>query len=115
MRGMPSKEKVAGIIWAECGGIRASAAVFTSRDTYLHRLAIGLCVVNRGRQGLHWGDNRQTCAPAPVPTAAELALPGVAPAWTETERAELESLVELSERLSLVRAEALHLLGRSPQ
>jgi hypothetical protein len=34
---------------------------------------------------------------------------------TETERAELESLVELSERLSLVRAEALHLLGRLPK
>ena len=34
---------------------------------------------------------------------------------SETERAELESLVELSERLSLVRAEALHLLGRSPR
>ena len=34
---------------------------------------------------------------------------------TETERADLESLVELSERLSLVRAEALHLLGRKPE
>ena len=34
---------------------------------------------------------------------------------TETERADLESLVELSERLSLVRAEALHLLGRRPE
>jgi hypothetical protein len=34
---------------------------------------------------------------------------------TETERADLESLVELSERLTLVRAEALHLLGRRPQ
>lgn len=34
---------------------------------------------------------------------------------TEGERAELESLVELSERLSLVRAEALHLLGRRPE
>ena len=33
---------------------------------------------------------------------------------TEDERADLESLVELSERLSLVRAEALHLLGRKP-
>ena len=33
---------------------------------------------------------------------------------TETERAELESLVELSERLSLVRAEALQLLGQKP-
>lgn len=33
---------------------------------------------------------------------------------TEAERADLESLVELSERLSLVRAEALHLLGRKP-
>ncbi len=30
----------------------------------------------------------------------------------EAEREELESLVELSERLSLVRAQALHLLGR---
>ena len=34
---------------------------------------------------------------------------------TETERADLESLVELSERLSLVRAEAIHLLGRKPE
>jgi hypothetical protein len=33
---------------------------------------------------------------------------------TATEREELEALVELSERLSLVRAEALHLLGREP-
>lgn len=31
------------------------------------------------------------------------------------ERDELESLVELSERISLVRAEALQLLGRAPQ
>ncbi len=34
---------------------------------------------------------------------------------TEVERAEMESLVELSERLSLVRAEALHLLGHKPE
>jgi len=34
---------------------------------------------------------------------------------TEEERGELESLVEMSERLSLVRAEALHLLGRRPK
>lgn len=34
---------------------------------------------------------------------------------TEDERAELEALVEISEELSLVRAEALHLLGRDPQ
>jgi len=34
---------------------------------------------------------------------------------TETEHAELEALVELSERLSLVRAGALHLLGRPPK
>jgi hypothetical protein len=33
---------------------------------------------------------------------------------TETECAELESLVEMSESLSLVRAEALRLLGRHP-
>ena len=33
---------------------------------------------------------------------------------TEQERADLEALAELSERLSLVRAEALHLLGRKP-
>lgn len=31
------------------------------------------------------------------------------------EREELEALVELSERLSLVRAEALQLLGRGPK
>jgi hypothetical protein len=34
---------------------------------------------------------------------------------TESERADLESLVELSEQLSLVRGEALHLLGRRPK
>jgi hypothetical protein len=33
---------------------------------------------------------------------------------TEVERADLEFLVELSERTSLVRAEALRLLGRQP-
>jgi hypothetical protein len=33
----------------------------------------------------------------------------------EEERADLESLVELSETLSLARAEALHLLGRKPE
>ncbi len=32
----------------------------------------------------------------------------------EAERTELESLVELSETMSLVRARALHLLGRNP-
>ena len=34
---------------------------------------------------------------------------------SEAERDDLDSLVELSERLSLVRAEALHLLGRKPE
>lgn len=34
---------------------------------------------------------------------------------TTPEREELESLVELSERLSLVRAEAFQLLGRTPK
>jgi hypothetical protein len=33
----------------------------------------------------------------------------------ESDSADLESLVELSETLSLVRAEALHLLGRKPE
>lgn len=33
---------------------------------------------------------------------------------TDQERTGLTALVELSERLSLVRAEALHLLGRKP-
>jgi len=33
---------------------------------------------------------------------------------TEQELADLAALAELSERLSLVRAEALHLLGRKP-
>jgi len=36
-------------------------------------------------------------------------------ALSEGERADLEALVEVSESLSLVRAEALQLLGRSPQ
>jgi hypothetical protein len=31
------------------------------------------------------------------------------------ERAELESLIEISETLALVRAKAVHLLGRTPQ
>jgi hypothetical protein len=68
--------------------------------------------------------------PAPlewVATIGELRLPSKADerlqqlmdrnnegAITSSEREELESLVELSERLSLVRAEALHLLGRVP-
>ena len=34
---------------------------------------------------------------------------------TGDERLELESLVELSEKLSLVRAEAIMLLGRTPE
>lgn len=33
---------------------------------------------------------------------------------TEQEKADLSALAELSEQLSLVRAEALHLLGRKP-
>jgi hypothetical protein len=33
---------------------------------------------------------------------------------TEAERAELEALVELSETMSLLKAQALHLLGRVP-
>ena len=34
---------------------------------------------------------------------------------TENERADLEALVELSEALSIVRAQALQLLGRQPE
>ncbi len=34
---------------------------------------------------------------------------------TPTERDELESLVELSETIALVRAQALHILGRVPR
>jgi hypothetical protein len=99
MRGMPSLEKVAGIIWAECGGIQASASSVTSRDTFLHRLAIGLCVVNRGRQNLDWGDNHQTCAPAPSPTPTELALPNVYPKWAETKRAATAAMATASSPL----------------
>ncbi len=33
---------------------------------------------------------------------------------SESERSDLAALAELSERLALVRAEALHLLGRKP-
>ncbi len=34
---------------------------------------------------------------------------------TQAEREELEALVELSETIALVRAQALHLLGQRPQ
>jgi hypothetical protein len=34
---------------------------------------------------------------------------------TEDEREELEALAEVSEQLSLVRAEALHILGKPPE
>lgn len=34
---------------------------------------------------------------------------------TDSEREELEALVELSEKLSLVRAEALQILGKAPE
>jgi hypothetical protein len=34
---------------------------------------------------------------------------------SDSERRELEALVELSERLSLIRSEALHLLGKNPE
>ena len=34
---------------------------------------------------------------------------------TSSEREELEDLVDLSEAMSLLRAQALHLLGRKPQ
>lgn len=34
---------------------------------------------------------------------------------TDNERVDLAALVELSERISLIRAEALHLLGRKPK
>jgi hypothetical protein len=33
---------------------------------------------------------------------------------TEAEREDLEALVDISERISLVRSQALHLLGRKP-
>jgi hypothetical protein len=72
-----------------------------------------------------------TTIPAPaewVETIGELRLPSKADerlqqlmdrnnegTLSSLEREELESLVELSERLSLVRAGALQLLGRVPQ
>ena len=34
---------------------------------------------------------------------------------TDAERAEMETLVELGESIALVRAKALHLLGRQPE
>jgi hypothetical protein len=34
---------------------------------------------------------------------------------TPAERTEMEALIEVSETMSLVRAEALHLLGRTPE
>lgn len=96
MRGIPSKEKVAQIIWTECGTIRASADVATSHDTYLHRLAVGLCIVNRGRQNLPWGDNQQTMAPGPPPTREQLEDREVAQQWMETQQAAGAAMATLS-------------------
>ena len=73
--------------------------------------------------------NTTISAPAEwVATIGELRLPSKADerlqqlmdrnnegALSPSERDELEALVELSERLSLVRAEALQLLGRGPK
>jgi hypothetical protein len=63
-----------------------------------------------------------------VESVSDLRLPPRADAWlqqlmdrntegllTQAEHAELEALVELIEQISLVRAQALHLLGRKPQ
>lgn len=79
----------------------------------------------------HWSTLVSTTIDAPlkwVETVGDLRLPSKANQrlqelmdrnneglLTEAERADLESLVELSEWLSLVRAEALHLLGRKPE
>jgi hypothetical protein len=100
MRGMPNATQVAEIVWAECGGIRASATQVTSAATYAHRLAIALCVVNRGRQGLPWGDGVQTCAPRGGPSAADRSQPAVQAAWTETQRAAGAAMQTVSQPLN---------------
>ncbi len=100
MRGMPSTTQVAEIVWAECGGIRASATQATSVATYAHRLAIALCVVNRGRQGLPWGDGVQTCAPRGGPSGADSGQPAVRAAWAETQRTAMAAMQTVAQPLN---------------
>jgi hypothetical protein len=100
MRGMPSTTQVAEIVWAECSGIRATSTQVTSAATYAHRLAIALCVVNRGRQGLPWGDGVQTCAPRGGPSAADRGQSAVQAAWFETQRAAAAAMQTVSQPLN---------------
>ena len=100
MRGMPSTTQVAEIVWAECSGIRASSTQVTSAATYAHRLAIALCVVNRGRQGLPWGDGVQTCEPRGGPSAADRGQSAVQAAWSETQRATAAAMQTVSQPLN---------------
>lgn len=100
MRGMPNATQVAEIVWAECSGIRASSTQVTSAATYAHRLAIALCVVNRGRQGLPWGDGVQTCAPRGGPSAADHGQSAVQAAWSESQRAAAAAMQTISQPLN---------------
>ena len=93
--------------WADENATRRSISVLW-RSCPLSRYSGG---------GLGWGSSRSTAErPPPLPS------PGV-PGEGERlpngelapeEREELASLVELSETMALVRAQALHLVGRKP-
>jgi len=98
---MPTRDQVAGIIWAECAAMRESPTVATSFHTYQHRLAVGICVVNRGRQNLLWvRGSRQTAAPR-EPSAAELANPAAAAGWEETLRATTQAMATIMHPLDV--------------
>jgi len=96
---MPTTNQVAEIIWAECGAMRESATVVTPTETYQHRLAVGICVVNRGRQNLPWGRGSGQTAVPRGPTADELAVPAASQGWGETNKAAAAAMLTRTLRL----------------
>lgn len=88
---LPTAKQIAGIVWAECGGIRESQTQVTSARTYEHRLAIATVVVNRVRQNLNYNDGRGT-ARERYPSGSALQNPDVVEAWQETQLAAEDGL-----------------------
>ena len=88
---LPTAKQIAGIVWAECGGIRESQTQATSARTYEHRLAIATVVVNRVRQNLNYNDGRGT-ARERYPSGSALQNPDVVEAWQETQLAAEDGL-----------------------
>ena len=99
MSAPPPHHIVAGIIWSECWGIRASRTQTCSPNTYAHRHALGIVVCNRARQDILWGVRPGTMPPS-FPTNDQLRDAANVAAWDETVRAGFEA-AEISRSLSL--------------